>query len=68
MERELAVEARPPTHGVCASRGGGGASDSRTVRNGTCLRRSSLLGQLQVCVRMRMRVGVCGYAWACGRE
>ena len=31
MERELAVEARPPTHGVCASRGGGGASDSRAL-------------------------------------
>ena len=53
----------------------------RTVRNGarqTFLTGQSLQGQpppqhglclneLQVCVRMRMRVGVCGYACACAR-
>jgi hypothetical protein len=54
----------------------------RTVRNGARLRRSSLdkvyrdnpplacsvyLDELQVCVRMRMRVGVCGYACVCAR-
>ena len=77
---------RPADAGVCASRSGGGASDSNTlpetVRNGARLRRSSLdkvyrdnpplacsvyLDELQVCVRMRMRVGVCGYACVCAR-
>jgi len=36
-------------------------------RDNPLLQCSVCLNELQVCVRMRMRVGVCGYASACAR-
>jgi hypothetical protein len=39
----------------------------KVCRDNPLLQCSVCLNELQVCVRMRMRVGVCGYACACAR-
>ena len=43
------------------------SSLDKVCRDNPPLECSVCLDELQVCVRMRMRVGVCGYACVCAR-